>query len=242
MTPQNHLQYVGNELELFAHASKWRSYWTSKIMRYLRGNVLEVGAGIGTNTKNLYRFSDSWTALEPDASQSAIISEWLNKSNITSANVVIGTLKSLNEDTLYDAILYIDVLEHIEDDGQEVAYAYQHLAPGGVLVILSPAHAFLYSPFDRSIGHYRRYSMKSLLRLRPRESTIKFTGYLDSVGLLASLGNKLLLKSSMPTKTQISFWDNVLVPISRLIDEIFQFTIGKSILAIWQKPPYPCHR
>jgi hypothetical protein len=137
---------------------------------------------------------------------------------------------------MYDAILYIDVLEHIEFDRQEVINAYHHLAPGGVIIILSPAHDFLYSLFDKSIGHYRRYSRKTLLKLRPSDSIIKFTGYLDSVGLLASLGNKLIMKSSMPTKNQILFWDRVLVPVSKVLDRIFRFKVGKSILAIWQKP------
>ena len=236
MTTQNNSQYVGSELELFAHAINWRSYWTSRIVNYLRGHVLEVGAGIGTNTKNLYHLSDSWTALEPDARQSAILSNWLHTSNTLSVNVLIGTLPCLNDDIMYDAILYIDVLEHIESDRQEVINAYHHLAPGGVIIILSPAHAFLYSLFDKSIGHYRRYSKQALLKLRPSDSIIKFTGYLDSVGLLASLGNKLFLKSSMPTKNQVLFWDTVLVPISKLLDEIFRFKIGKSLLAIWQKP------
>jgi len=212
MTTRNNSQYVGDELELFAHAINWRSYWTSKIVNYLRGRVLEVGAGIGTNTKNLYHLSDNWTALEPDASQSAVISNWLHASNTLSANVLIGTLSTLDDDKMYDAILYIDVLEHIEFDRQEVINAYHHLAPGGVIIILSPAHDFLYSLFDKSIGRYRRYS------------------------LLASLGNKLIMKSSMPTKNQILFWDRVLVPVSKVLDRIFRFKVGKSILAIWQKP------
>jgi SAM-dependent methyltransferase len=236
MTTRNNSQYVGDELELFAHAINWRSYWTSKIVNHLRGRVLEVGAGIGTNTKNLYHLSDNWTALEPDASQSAVISNWLHASNTLSANVLIGTLSTLDDDKMYDAILYIDVLEHIEFDRQEVINAYHHLAPGGVIIILSPAHDFLYSLFDKSIGHYRRYSRKTLLKLRPSDSIIKFTGYLDSVGLLASLGNKLIMKSSMPTKNQILFWDRVLVPVSKVLDRIFRFKVGKSILAIWQKP------
>jgi len=236
MTRQNNLQYVGSELELFAHAKNWRSYWTSRIIKYLRGHVLEVGAGIGSNTKNLCLHSDRWTALEPDAKQSGFISNWLYASNIQSANVINGTLSSLGEDKMYDAILYIDVLEHIEDDRQEVINAYTHLAPGGAIAILSPAHNFLYSPFDKSIGHYRRYNKKNLLELRPGDSIVKFTGYLDSVGLLASLGNKLFLKSSMPTKNQILFWDTALVPMSKLLDGVLRFKIGKSILAIWQKP------
>jgi hypothetical protein len=58
--------------------------------------------------------------------------------------------------------------------------------------------------------------------------------YLDSVGLLASLGNRLLLSQSMPTAAQIKTWDSVLVPCSRLLDPLLGGTVGKSVLGIWR--------
>ena len=39
--------YVGQELDVFAHAVHWKRYWSSQIEPYLRGDVLEVGAGLG---------------------------------------------------------------------------------------------------------------------------------------------------------------------------------------------------
>jgi hypothetical protein len=60
-------QYVGNELDLFANATNWKRYWASRVRGFLKGDVLEVGAGLGTNTELL--LSDrtaSWTCLEPD--------------------------------------------------------------------------------------------------------------------------------------------------------------------------------
>jgi hypothetical protein len=59
--------------------------------------------------------------------------------------------------------------------------------------------------------------------------------YLDSVGLFASSGNRLFLQQSMPTKAQLGFWDGWMVPISRVVDPFFFYSIGKSIVAIWQK-------
>lgn len=59
--------------------------------------------------------------------------------------------------------------------------------------------------------------------------------YLDSAGLLASLGNKLLLRSPIPSKAQIEFWDRAMVPISRCTDRALNHAIGKSILGLWQK-------
>ena len=59
--------------------------------------------------------------------------------------------------------------------------------------------------------------------------------YLDSVGVLASLGNRLLLKSSSPTPKQIKFWDTLMVPLSKKIDPLISYSLGKSILGIWKK-------
>ena len=64
-------------------------------------------------------------------------------------------------------MLYIDVLEHIEHDLDELARAASHLAPGGHLVVLAPAHQALFSDFDRAIGHYRRYNRAGLQKLAP---------------------------------------------------------------------------
>ena len=60
--------------------------------------------------------------------------------------------------------------------------------------------------------------------------------YLDSVGLLASLGNRLLLKASIPTPGQIRLWDGSMVPVSRVLDRLLAFTLGKTIVAVFRHP------
>ena len=49
---------------------------------------------------------------------------------------------TLPAEAKFDAILYIDVLEHIEDDRAEMARAAARLKPGGALIVLAPAHPF----------------------------------------------------------------------------------------------------
>jgi hypothetical protein len=55
------------------------------------------------------------------------------------------------------------------------------------------------------------------------------------VGLLASLGNRLFLRSSMPSARQLWVWDRFMVPLSRVLDPVFGGSLGKSVLAVWQK-------
>jgi hypothetical protein len=51
----------------------------------------------------------------------------------------------------FDAMLYIDVPEHIENDIVELENASRHPNDNGHLIALSPAHEFLFSEFDKAI-------------------------------------------------------------------------------------------
>ena len=61
--------------------------------------------------------------------------------------------------------------------------------------------------------------------------------YLDCAGLTLSAANLLLLQQSMPTKAQLRFWDQWVVPISRVFDKLLFYSVGKTIIAVWRKPP-----
>ena len=146
-----------------------------------------------------------------------------------------GTIQSLSREARFDAILYVDVLEHVADDAAELRAAARLLRrPGGALIILAPAHRWLYSPFDRAIGHQRRYTRRSLERVMPAGLTRLTLRYLDSVGLLASAGNRFVLRRSLPTERDIARWDRLMVPLSRRLDRWLGFRVGKSLVGIWR--------
>lgn len=229
--------YEGCELELFSRAVNWKSYWMGVIAPFVAGSVLEVGAGLGELTVQAESFGvESWTALEPDPLMASTIQSRIDESCRTSVVCHAGTTEDYGDGrSEFDAVLYIDVLEHIRDDEAELRRARNHLKPGGHLIVLSPAHQFLYSPFDAAIGHYRRYSRKELVNLGPDGLELVVCKYLDSVGLLASLGNRLLTRQEEPKASQVAFWDGKLVPMSRRLDSRLRFRVGKSVLGIWRK-------
>jgi hypothetical protein len=101
---------------------------------------------------------------------------------------------------------------------------------------LSPAHQWLFSAFDESVGHLRRYNKEHLRSLMPPGWIQVKTAYLDSVGALLSLGNSVGLRQSMPSSWQITIWDRLCIPASRIIDSVLRGRCGKSVLAIWRKP------
>ncbi len=153
--------------------------------------------------------------------------------------VLNGTIKDLSTSDLFDTILYIDVLEHIENDKAEIVHVMNHLIPTGKIIILSPAHNSLYSAFDKAIGHYRRYDTTMLKRLFPSHLELIQMEYLDSLGLMLSLSNRYLLRAPSPSKKQIKIWDSIIIPCSWVLDKLIRYRMGKSILAIWEYNKQP---
>ena len=228
-------KYPGNELELFQHATHWKKYFSRCIQPYLGKQVLEAGAGIGGTTTLLNNGAASlWLLLEPDPSMSKILEEKIATGELPpNCYVRTGTIETLHEK--FDTIIYIDVLEHIEADGDELRKAAAILQPGGHVIVLSPAFQSLYSPFDKAIGHYRRYNKKRIKQITPGGLQLISNRYYDSVGYFASLMNKLLLRKKYPTQQQVSLWDKWMVPVSTVTDKLVFHGFGKSIIAVWKK-------
>lgn len=227
--------YPGKELVLFQHARHWKKYFSRQVDPYINGHVLEVGAGIGSTTALLNNgTTEKWLMLEPDAQLSAELQK-KTRSGSLPANCLVqtGTIDQLGE--TFDTIIYIDVLEHIENDQAEIGKATALLNTGGHLIVLSPAFRFLYSPFDKEIGHFRRYNKKMLRKLTAPGLRLVSNRYYDSVGFFASLLNKLLFRQKYPSQKQIAFWDNWMVPVSTITDKIFLHSFGKAIIAVWKK-------
>ena len=234
-------RYPGGELELFERAIRWKTYLGRQLAPFLAGDVLEVGAGRGGTTPFLWSARVvSWRCLEPDPALCREIERKIAAGELPAGcGAEVGSVAGLAAERRFDAVVYVDVLEHVEDDRSELASAARHLREGGHLVVLGPAHPWLYSPFDAAIGHFRRYSRASLRALAPPGLAEVAAGYLDSAGLLASAGNRLLLRTADPAPAQIGFWDRWLVPVSERLDRLLAGRVGKSVFVVWQRPAAP---
>jgi SAM-dependent methyltransferase len=227
--------YIGSELELFAAAKNWKRYFAKLIQPYISGQVLEVGAGIGANTTFLYHDAvKSWVLLEPDTNFCTRLRHLVEVGKLPGNCTIFNGYTSQLRQT-FDTIIYIDVLEHIEDDVKELKQAVALLNPGGKLIILSPAYNYLMNAFDKAIGHYRRYTKKELLQKTQGIAAVQKVFYADSLGLLSSLANKWVLKQPYPTQKQISFWDTFIIPVSTITDKIIFHRAGRSVIGIWKK-------
>ena len=234
---QEPFKYPGQELILFETAINWKKYFSHFIQPHISGRVLECGAGIGSTTKFMNDGTcNEWILLEPDKQMAGILRKKISLNELPqNCKVIEGTISSFENMAQFDTVLYIDVLEHIENDEVEVKMAVERLNYKGKLIILSPAFPSLYSNFDKAIGHYKRYTKKELISMLPESMKQESLIYLDSFGLFLSLTNKIFLKQEYPSKKQIHFWDKYIVPVSKISDKIFNYSFGKSILGIWQK-------
>jgi cyclopropane fatty-acyl-phospholipid synthase-like methyltransferase len=234
---QESIKYPGNELVLFENAINWKKYFSSILKPFIGGMVAECGAGMGSSTVYLNEgLAQKWILAEPDHSLVKVLQQKVNAGKLPqNCEIISGTLSVTDPAPFFDTIIYIDVLEHIEKDREELQAADERLKPGGHLIILSPAFPSLFSPFDEAIGHFRRYKKETLNAIIPAGMNQEKLVYLDTCGFFLSYANHLLLKQQIPKAAQIGFWDRYLVPVSKITDRIFNYSFGKSILGIWKK-------
>ena len=189
--------------------------------------TLEIGAGTGTMTKILAR-SSRVTAFEP--SPDARNELTLRTQHLQSVNV-IGDLRECDPGTKFDLVVLVNVLEHIQYDVMFLEDLRQYLRPGGRLVVLSPAHNCLYSKFDASIGHVRRYTRRTLTR------TFEAAGYAEPnvryfncIGAILWLLVNRLLGRQTASSGQTRLYDSVIVPLSAGVDRLRIRPFGQSVI------------
>ena len=152
----------------------WAETRASKILSVMMAKNIdflwEVGAGNGYVAIPLERHNMGIIGIEPlePGAQTLAAAGFAS---------YLGTLEELAlPDSSIKAIGLFDVLEHLEQPEKILQEIKRVLQPNGVLIITVPAHNFLFSDFDTSIGHFRRYSRKALT------STLEDSGFfLDSL-------------------------------------------------------------
>lgn len=224
-----HFSYIGNELDFFSQVPFWRRYLSRRISRQVGkvSHLVEVGSGIGSNAPFLASLASEYIGIEPDKKLVSIARQ--NYINFKFINGYSDEISGFLFDV--DVVCLIDVLEHIKDDKGEILKISGYLKPSSKIVILVPAHLFLYSKFDRSVGHFRRYSKNELRKLIPENLQIVSCEYLDSVGFFLSVLSKLFNMGNAVSKKTVKIW-HWLIPFSILIDLLSKRMVGKSILLV----------
>lgn len=224
-------QYPETATERFDDANFHINYCLSFFKKYIKGSIIEVGAGCGSFTRNYYKDMANVILTEKDEKQIADLKNKFKKNeNVSISNLDIGEFKKS-----FDTILYLHVLEHIKEDIREIENAAKKLNQDGHLIIMVPAHQKIYGNLDKAVGHYRRYEKKFFKNNFNNLKLINFR-YLDSMGYLLYYLNKIFFKKeTYPSKLKIFIWDKFFTPVSVILDFFTNYKIGKCIIAIYRK-------
>ncbi len=219
----------------FAALNEARNYRQALIREFgpsLRGDVIEIGAGIGQITGLLRRLPQisRLLSIEPDATFAARFREAQPE-----AELIEGTIEQAPAGADWDGILSVNVLEHIQGDEAELArYAKALSARHGVLCLFVPARPEIYAPIDKDFGHFRRYTRPELRRkLRAAGFTIERLTYFNWVGYFAWWFNFCLLKKREFEITKVRAFDRFIFPLVHAIESsLARPPFGQSLLAI----------
>ena len=226
------MSYLNHVLEYFDLAQNYRNYQLSLIKKYLGKKILEVGPGRGEIIENFVSNNENQICLaDIDKDLCNFLKDKFKNDNV---RIINSDITDINEK--FETILYMDVVEHIEDDKREIKNAIKKLETNGYLINIVPAFQFLYSSFDKEVGHFRRYTKKDFIKFAlDNKVEIVDLKYFDTIGFLILVLNKLLkIKGDKNAKFGIALW-NFLIPISRILDKFFFHSFGKSMICVYKK-------
>lgn len=229
---------AADDLQNLGAARHFFDWVLDEFDRYLRGRVLEVGAGTGTITRKLLeRYPGvNVTAIEPAENMIGSLEAYaavhprleVHRQKLATCGVTPDS---------FDAALYLNVLEHIDDDVAELVRAASALRPGGALLVFVPAHEWLYSDLDYKAGHYRRYSRRQL------RSAVTAAGlevvslrYFDLLGVAPYWLVYRVLRHNAISGSTTWAYDRLVVPTSRLLQRLVTHPpIGKNLILVARK-------
>jgi 2-polyprenyl-3-methyl-5-hydroxy-6-metoxy-1,4-benzoquinol methylase len=209
--------------------------WIVDLMRpYLGHDVLEVGAGIGSITR---LYAEGRRVVATDVSAECVAA--MRDRFVDAPNISVRQLdlrEGVDHAELFDSIVMINVLEHIEDDAATLALLTRRLKPGGNLIVYVPALNGLYGPWDRKVGHFRRYSKWRLRAIAAEAGTelaeLRYVNVL-AIPAWAAFSRTDVVKNQARS---LSLWDRTGVPLSRAIEQRIRPPVGLNLLAVVRNP------
>ncbi|HZB89326.1 MAG TPA: class I SAM-dependent methyltransferase [Terracidiphilus sp.] len=230
--PNQHAETADFEFAALSEARNYRAALLQDFGLHLRGNVLEVGAGIGQITAALLETPaiQNLTSIEPDAAFCSRL-----RSIFPEHRIVEGTIADLKSDVSWNAILSVNVLEHIEDDDGELAEYNRLLRPThGALCLFVPSRQEIYAPIDRDFGHFRRYSKAALKHKLALAGFKKIRiHYYNFPGYFLWWLNFCLLRKRAFDIASVRLFDKVLFPaIHGFETHVLRPPIGQSLIVI----------
>jgi SAM-dependent methyltransferase len=204
---------------------------------FVGARVLEAGCGIG-NLTELLTEAERLVGVDMDASYvGRLRRRYAVKEHIDFHQADLHELLNLPQLTeeVFDTVLCVNVLEHVRDDRLVLNNFAQLLQPGGRVVLQVPAHPWLYSEVDRTLGHFRRYT-KQELKYKFEESGLvveRLYGF-NRLGAFGWLVSGKALRARTLSTWQMQTYERI-VSLAKLIERIAPLP-ALSLVAIGRTP------
>lgn len=230
--------YIGKDLEAMSFAANYHRWILDEFRPYLGDHIVEVGAGTGNFSRLLLAESPRKLSLvEPSEMFEHLernISTVETRTDVSLYNSIFrNAADTIAAKARPDTIIYINVLEHIEDDLGELQTIYQTLADGGQCLIFVPALQALYGDFDRKVGHFRRYAKKDLEeKCRTAGFNIVRSRYFDLAGIIPWFIKYRILRSDDLSPNAVTLYDRLAVPVVKKFESLVNIPLGKNVLMV----------
>lgn len=235
------VEYIGKDLEAMDFAENYHRWILDLFKPYLGRHIVEVGAGTGSFSQLLLETMPESLSLVEPSEMFLALNENLSRSKASTKidffrNIftqVADEIRNLNQP---DTLIYINVLEHIEDDAAELSAVNKTLTENGRACIFVPSMPSLLSEFDKKIGHFRRYTKKELIgKCEAAGFKIRIARYFDFLGILPWLVKYRLMRSLTMESGAVQLYDRVAVPFIRPLENLIHPPIGKNLLVVAEK-------
>lgn len=223
-------------LENVGQAPKFND-WLMQVLRpYLGERVLEAGSGIGNLTE---RLTDRRRVVGIDMDATYVARLRRRHADAEQFAFYSADLHDLDQvvelaEERFDSVLCVNVLEHVKDDQLVLGHFANLLAPGGTAVLLVPAHPWLYSQVDHTLGHYRRYT-HSEFRTKIEKTGLKVErlfGF-NRLGTLGWWASGKVLRRRTLSAGQMKTYERLL-PVAKTLERL-SILPALSVVAIARK-------
>ena len=228
--------YSGSELDSLAQAKNYYAWVMRQFEPHLGPTVVEVGAGIGTFSDYLLKSPkvETLVAVEPGGNTFPHLqNRFRGDPRVTTLN---GYLTQYYEGLRANAVVAVNVLEHVEDHESFLKEARAAVVSGGSLCLFVPALPAIYGSLDKVFEHYRRYTRSSLRKVMESSGwTVERVSYMNFPGIAAWFLAGRVLKKTNIAAGDARTYDRFVVPWLSRLESVVPPPIGSNLVAIAKK-------
>jgi SAM-dependent methyltransferase len=231
--PTKDFQYSGSELDALAEAKNYYAWVLKQFDPFLGPTVVEAGAGIGTFSEFLISSPkvEKLFAIEPASNTYPLLEKRFKEDERVETRK--GYLTDHYKTLSANAVVAVNVLEHVENHEEFLTEAREAVVPGGALLLFVPALPGIYGSLDKAFEHHRRYTRRTLRDViekagwKPRRIS-----YMNMPGIAAWFMAGRVMKKTNIAPAETRAYDRLVVPILSKVESLIEAPIGSNLVAI----------